>query len=213
MTGKGQPLNRGTSCKTEYSAMATQGQQRDPVERFVGHVEFTATCWHWKAKKDHGGYGQFAIVRGRHVSAHRYAWETFVGPIPEGMELDHVRAAGCTSRNCVNPDHLEPVTHKANMERISATRTHCPHGHEYTEENTRTDHRGRRSCRACARVRREALRAGVPAPAIRRLPRATSTHCKRGHELSGENLYVNAGLRFCRACHRFRIARAKGGVA
>ncbi|WP_228900115.1 HNH endonuclease signature motif containing protein [Streptomyces sp. DH1] len=76
-------------------------------------------CTLWNASTFGGGYGQFKI-RGRSVLAHRVAWTLRHGPIPEGMEIDHVWARGCRSRRCVNTDHLEPVTTEENARRREA---------------------------------------------------------------------------------------------
>ena len=83
--------------------------------------------------------------------AHRVSWELLVGPIPEGLELDHL----CRNHGCVNPDHLEPVTHAVNVRRGRggtswAQKKHCPQGHPYDDANTYL-YRGRRSCRECSR--------------------------------------------------------------
>ncbi|WP_329114539.1 HNH endonuclease signature motif containing protein [Streptomyces sp. NBC_01353] len=110
-----------------------------------------------------GGYGQIS-VNGSQKLAHRAIYELTVGPIPEGMELDHichnrdsscVGGTSCRHRRCINVDHLEPVTGAENTRRgrtwaINGTKTHCPQGHPYDDENT---HRygGRRYCRACNR--------------------------------------------------------------
>lgn len=65
-----------------------------------------------------GSYGQFRLNK-RMVQAHRVAWEYRHGPVPEGMELDHVFARGCRSKLCVNVAHLEPVTHTENLIRMA----------------------------------------------------------------------------------------------
>lgn len=125
------------------------------IERFWAKVAVTPGCWLWTASVVRGGYGHF-WVNGGHVYAHRYAYELLVGSIPKGLELDHVKARGCIHRNCVNPDHLEPVTRLENVRRGRenrlATRTHCKHGHEFTEANTWwkvTKWAPQRVCRAC----------------------------------------------------------------
>ena len=123
------------------------------AERFWEKVEKSATCWLWTSAINWGGYAKFRIGK-RDVYAHRWAYEHIVGPIPEGMDLDHL----CRVRRCVRPDHLEPVTHQENVLRgegiaaRQAQKTHCPKGHEYTPENTRT-YRGHRYCRTCSRER------------------------------------------------------------
>ncbi len=118
-------------------------------------------CWEWTGTKYTQGYGSF-IVDGRRCPAHRVAYETLVGPIPEGLECDHL----CRNRPCVNPAHIEPVTSSVNTLRgdhAQRRKTHCPQGHPYDEENT-VHYRGQRGCRACDRERRrEARRLGVAA--------------------------------------------------
>lgn len=101
------------------------------------------------------GYGLVRLVSGgpRKI-AHRVAYETFVGPIPTDLELDHL----CRVRRCVNPEHLEPVTHQENIRRATgpiaanAAKTHCDHGHPFSTENTRIRPDGARVCLSCARA-------------------------------------------------------------
>lgn len=116
-------------------------------------------CWVWTGPKvRRGGYGALA-VKGRTAVAHRLAYEEFVGPIPEGLQLDHL----CRVTLCCNPEHLEPVTPRENSLRseslpaINARKTHCIHGHEFNTENTywRRDRPGCRQCKACERERRQ----------------------------------------------------------
>lgn len=107
----------------------------------------------WEARLDDDGYGSF-WAHGRTTRAARVAYETFVGPIPDALVIDHL----CRVRACVNPEHLEPVTVQVNTARglgpITAAlrhsmRTHCPHGHEYSEKNTYRHPNGARVCRMC----------------------------------------------------------------
>lgn len=116
--------------------------------RFWSKVEKTDGCWLWRGGLFRTGYGCFYEVPRPGRLAHRYAYELLVGPVPEGLELDHL----CRVRHCVNPAHLEPITHAENMARgIHATKTHCKHGHEFTEANTLLRNGGKgRTCRACA---------------------------------------------------------------
>lgn len=89
--------------------------RRSLADRFWEKVEKTETCWNWTASLNGNGYGQFAletwplVLRG----AHRIAYLLVVGPIPEGLDLDHL----CRNRRCVNPAHLEPVTRQVNLRR------------------------------------------------------------------------------------------------
>jgi|ERR1035437_6160 hypothetical protein len=109
-------------------------------------------CWLWVAAKDRGGYG---VVRfnGKACRAHRVMYELLIGPIPDGLVIDHL----CKVRACVNPVHMEPVTIAENTFRgtiyirkaeWAASITHCPFGHPYDESNTDYQPHGRR-CRQC----------------------------------------------------------------
>jgi hypothetical protein len=70
-------------------------------------------CWHWLGSKNKpGGYGRFRIGMAR-IVAHRFSYELLVGPIGDGLEIDHL----CCNPGCVNPAHLETVTHRENMRR------------------------------------------------------------------------------------------------
>lgn len=125
------------------------------AKRLMKSVEFAGNgCWNWTAAKSHFGYGNI-FVSGRGMYAHRVSYQLFKGPIPEGLSLDHL----CRNPSCLNPEHLEPVTHKENMKRGFISRgkggsdTHCPRNHERNDENTHVSDKGIRSCRACARER------------------------------------------------------------
>lgn len=120
------------------------------VSRFFDKVEITESCWLWRAAKVNRDYGQFRSVYFPTAHAHRVAYLMMVGPVPDGHEIDHI----CRVHNCVNPDHLEAVTHRENMLRgetvaaANARKTHCIRGHDLS---IRTD--GSRFCRVCARER------------------------------------------------------------
>lgn len=103
------------------------------------------------------GYG-FTHVGRVAVLTHRLVWLALRGPIPAGLELDHVRTRGCTSRACCNVEHLEPVEHRENVLRgdglcaVNARKKACVHGHPFDSRNTYTRFRlgtWRRECRTC----------------------------------------------------------------
>ena len=90
-----------------------RGKAADPPEvRFWRYVEQRRECWVWTASIRPNGYGEFRC-NGRLTRAHRFAYEQMVGPVPEGLQLDHL----CRNRACVNPEHLEPVTGSVNVQR------------------------------------------------------------------------------------------------
>lgn len=150
---------------SEVTSFPVDRLGRTPTERFWTKFERDEFgCWLWHAAADHLGYGRIGLA-GKVVLAHRFAYELLVGPIPAGLDLDHL----CRVPACVNPAHLEPVTHRENQRRGMARhflgleqsrKTHCPQGHPYDEANTYR-HNGRRYCRTCKVTKtREARRAG-----------------------------------------------------
>lgn len=171
-------------------------------ERFWAKVDRAGgpdACWLWMASKNLKGYGVFSVGR-RGQMAHRWSYEHHVGPIPDGMLMDHT----CMRPDCVNPAHLEPVSPSENVRRGYApsvlaawhrAKTHCPQGHPYDAANTYV-YRGHRHCRACmaAAARRRRVKTG----------RKVVTHCPYGHAYDDENTYWNKGKRFCRACAKRR---------
>lgn len=121
------------------------------------YVENTG-CWEWLGAKTLSGYGQFWVRSGEkghrralHIPAHRYQYEMLIGPIPDGMQLDHL----CRNPACVNPSHLEIVTSQENTLRgegpaaVNARKAHCLRGHLFDEINTWYEKTGSRHCRTC----------------------------------------------------------------
>lgn len=118
-------------------------------------------CWLWMGARDRrSGYGRTDSGLSSTSYTHRAFYEYLVGPVPEGLELDHL----CRVRSCGNPNHLEPVTHQINMIRGRDVRTHCKRGHELVEDNFYVfTSKGKqvRTCKACRDMsqRRSALAA------------------------------------------------------
>ena len=162
----GRTLARGY-CSSHYRRWRKYGDAlaaaplRPLAERFWPKVDRDGPngCWSWLGARDQKGYGQ--IQRGGRgggrVRAHQVAYELVVGPVPDGLQLDHL----CRNPNCVNPAHLEPVTGRENVLRgrtivaAKAAQTHCHRGHELTEANIyRPPKRpNSRHCRQCIRER------------------------------------------------------------
>ncbi len=150
-------------CSRHYQRFLKTGSptgtlRRTTEERFFAKVVKTGTgCWLWTAAKNDDGYGLFSgRPGGGTVRAHIWSYEHAVGPVPDGLQLDHL----CRKRSCVNPAHLEPVTSAENtmrgesLQAVNAAKTHCKRGHEFTPENTYVTSSGSRSCRVCLAIHR-----------------------------------------------------------
>lgn len=133
-----------------------------PIDRALRRVSYDHGCWKWTGATDANGYGYIQADGTR--LAHRVVYRALVGPIPDGLVIDHL----CRNPSCVNPDHMEVVTQGINVARGTSPivgnedKTHCPAGHPYSASNTyRTKRNGHRLCRECGaasarRTRRKA---------------------------------------------------------
>ena len=130
-----------------------------PIPEEAPHL---GPCWIWTGNIRRG-YGLFSYARHGAMGAHRWSYQLYVGPIPEGLVLDHL----CRVRACVNPAHLEPVTQRENVMRgasvvaVNVTLTHCLNGHEFSPENTYSSPSKprKRKCRICQREMRRRYKA------------------------------------------------------
>ena len=132
-------------------------------DRVAEKIRLTNTCWIWTAGLHFRGYGEVwdeSLRDGK--LAHRYVYERLVGPVPDGLVLDHL----CRNRRCVNPEHLEPVTHRENILRgtgqsaRNAAKTECVHGHPLSGANLYVmPSTGHRYCRVCRNAKKRAQRA------------------------------------------------------
>jgi HNH endonuclease len=147
--------------------MSAGGFRERLLSRAIVNPE--TSCWEWAGCKDQWGYG-YIKDDGRMVRVHRAAYEMWFGPIPGGLEIDHL----CFVRHCLNPDHLEAVPGLVNIMRsnaagaINARKTRCDSGHEFTESNTYIDPSGKRACVECKQARARESYAANPEKEARR---------------------------------------------
>jgi hypothetical protein len=191
------------------------------VDRLIAKITIDGEsgCWRRSVRIGSKGYSQFWFD-GRLHQAHRVSHVLFVGPIPDGYEVDHVKARGCRFKNCIRPSHLEAVTGRENSLRggsvsaVNARVTHCPQGHEYTPDNIYWvgPKKNGRQCKTCtrakARAQHETHRTGDGPVAVSY--QLAKTHCPHGHPYSGDNLRIGpAGDRVCIECSRASVRRSR----
>lgn len=174
-----------------------------PSERFHDKYAIDAStgCWIWTAWRNNQGYGTIGISPAlsggpKQVYAHRLSYEMHKGPIPPGLVIDHI----CNNPACVNPEHLQAITQKANIDRSSHPSVQrrlagrCIRGHDMTDPTNvymRPDN-GRKACKACYAIRDEAARR-----------KAGKMPAKRGRECgtySGAIGHYRRGERPCPSC-------------
>lgn len=140
-------------CSRECAA-ASRSRARFTPEKFWERVKKASPgdCWEWTGARTSGGYGNLRRPHGTFDYSHRVAYELTIGPIPEGLQIDHL----CRNRICCNPRHLEPVPQRINVVRGMSpygVRTTCKHGHDITDpQNVYTAPRGDNRCRTCASI-------------------------------------------------------------
>ncbi len=127
--------------------------------KLAGSIEVSDSgCWVWLRGKSNG-YGVVNVGGKEQRKAHRVAWELVHGPVPDGLELDHL----CRNESCINPGHLEAVTHRENCQRGLRGdlhhATHCPNGHEYQQDTVYVRPNGTRQCKPCRNERKARYRA------------------------------------------------------
>lgn len=158
------PVAHLVICSMHYRRLARNGTVHEmrPEDWFFRHVtEDPDGCWNYHPVHPVTGYAEFTVGKGtRRVLAHRWSYGHFIAPIPAGLEIDHL----CKNTACVNPWHLEPVTHEVNTQRGVGTADACVNGHPYDASNTHVRPNGHRQCRTCRQnTERRHLAASNPA--------------------------------------------------
>jgi hypothetical protein len=181
------------------------------LQSFWNRVERTESCWLWRGAFNTGGYGVLKMDKRMRI-AHRVSWELLVGPIPDGLTIDHL----CKVRACINPAHLEPVTSGENALRgdgpcaQNARLEFCIRGHPFTKTYVRKGH-AKRACRICINASAKARRTKKWI-VTSKSDNGSKIQCKHGHPFNEENtIHVPATVkrsarRICRACRTERHA-------
>lgn len=114
-------------------------------------------CWEWLGFHTKFGYSRINLGFNINPDVHRIMYELVKGKVPKGLELDHL----CRNKGCINPDHLEAVTHVENQKRgkvnQNKNKTHCKRGHEFIKDNTYVNSKGVRACKECIKLRGKGL--------------------------------------------------------
>lgn len=169
-------------------------------DQVVANFSADDGCIDWRGTMNNHGYGRV----GRH-NAHRFVYESVHGKLPSSLHVDHL----CRNRQCVNLNHMEPVTRVENIMRgespaaKNARKTHCSNGHPFSGDNLMVVMGRYRACRQCAYAKSNQRRRRLIEESGRsvQIPTKDRTHCPSGHEYNEKNTYVNAlNRRVCRTC-------------
>lgn len=192
------------ACDGMSEVLAIYAEPKE--DRFWSKVDKSGDCWEWTGARKGSGYVKYGCFEylGKTVLAHRLSYEIHKGEIPEGLEIDHL----CFNPGCVNPAHLEAVTHRENITRAMRRDRRCKNGHLKTPDNVYVHERtGWRICISCRtdnlarHLRRKKL--GLTGNHHR-----DKTHCDNGHPFKGDNVKVytdddgNFLKRVCVTCNR-----------
>lgn len=176
-TSTGGTARRCRTCRREQARARIAHNPRvypSPERRLIDGsvIDPESGCRRWQGWRTDEGYGRLNID-GKLLAVHRLAYEIWVGPIPDGMVIDHVRARGCEHRDCINPAHLEAVEPGENSRRgnrgLSRSKASCIKGHAMAGDNVYSRYLPERQitinrCRTCQRDhqarRRESTRKG-----------------------------------------------------
>lgn len=150
-----------------------------PIEQRLmeRHKKLPNGCWEWTGRKHNMGYGTIGWRGKEWFLAHRASYIVFKSEIQDGLEIDHL----CRNRLCINPDHLEAVTHIVNVQRgANSLKTHCPQGHEYDLVSKN----GTRGCRTCNNERAKVYRAKYPERVAERMKKWNEKNPDKRREYS-----------------------------
>ena len=221
LVSRSENLSNRNMKKSGYSIGKRLGNNADILDKLYIkiNIDEQTKCWNYNRIPDKDGYGWFSFDYITY-RIHRFSYLLFQGEIPKNHVIDHL----CGNRLCCNPEHLEAVNHKENMVRGNtgknnhqSLKTHCPHGHEYTDFNTYMNPKGSRECRTCKsnnrkkdnELNKDKYKKYWSDRYLKNRGElkgnSRKTHCTKGHEYTPENTSIStSGSRRCKQCNRDR---------